>query len=121
MQIEIRARNGVEITDDLRAYAEKRFEKVSRQVSSLARLELEFQEEHNPAIAQHFVVDAVLYLKGKTLRASDRSFEMRHAIHEVSDELARQVDKVRAKRRGRRDAHKLSAKSLGAQPPGLTA
>ena len=121
MQIEIRSRNGVTITDEIREYAEKRFEKVSKQVSSLARLELELKDEHNPAIAQHFVVDAVLYLKGVTLRASDRSFEMKHAIHEVSDELARQVDKVRDKRRNRRTAHKLSAKSLGAQPPGLTA
>jgi hypothetical protein len=42
-------------------------------------------------------------------------------MHECSDELARQVDKVTAKRRARRTAHRSSAKAMGAQPPGLTA
>lgn len=106
MQIEIRTRNGVAITDELRDYAQRRFEKVSRQVSELARLELEFSEERNPAIAEQFVCDAVLYLKGVKLRASDRSFEMKHAIHEVSDELGRQLERHREKRSHRREAHK---------------
>jgi ribosomal subunit interface protein len=121
MQIEIKSRNGIAITNELRAYAERRFEKVSKQVSSLARLELELKEESNPSIAEHFCVDATLYVKGKTLRASDRSFELKHAMHEVSDELSRQVDKISAKRRARRTAQRSTAKAMGAQPPGLTA
>ena len=114
MQIDIKARNGVIITEEVREYVARRFDKVSRQVPDFARLEIELSDEHNPAIAKHFVVDAVLYLKGVKLRASDTSFEMKHAIHEVSDELGRQVDKVHAKRRHRREAHKLSAKVSGA-------
>lgn len=121
MQIEIRSRNGIAITDDLRAYAARRFEKIDRMVSSLARLELELKDEHNPAIRDHFAVDATLHMKGKTLRATDRSFDLKHAMHEVSDELARQVDKVTAKRRARRQAQRGTAKAMGAQPPGLTA
>lgn len=116
MQIDIRARNGAMVTDEIRKYAKMRFEKLSEKVTKPARLELEFKEEHNPAIAEHFVVDAVLYMKGATLRASDRSFEMKHAVHEVSDELNRQVDKVRSKRRNRKQLHRLSAKATGAQP-----
>lgn len=106
MQIEIRTRNGVAITDELRSYARRRFEKVSKQVSEFARLELEMSEERNPAIAEQFVVDAVIYLKGATLRASEHSFEMKHAIHKVSDELDRQVERHRSKRSHRREAHK---------------
>ena len=109
MQIEIRTRNGVALTDELREYAQRRFDKVSRQVSELARLELELYEEHNPAIAEQFVVDAVLYLKGVKLRASDRSFELKHAIHAVADELSRQVERHREKRRGRREVQKLAS------------
>jgi ribosomal subunit interface protein len=90
-------------------------------VSDLARLELELMDESNPAIANHYCVDATLYVKGKTLRASDSSFDLKHAIHEVSDELARQVDKVSAKRRARRTSHKLSAKQMGMEQPGLGA
>ena len=91
MQIEIRSRNGIAITDELRAHAARRFEKVDKMVSDLARLELELKDEHNPAIAEHFCVDATLYLKGKTLRACDRSFDLKHAMHEVSDELYEEV------------------------------
>lgn len=113
MQIDIKARNGVTITEEIREYVGRRFDKVSRQVPEFARLEIELSDEHNPAIAKHFVVDAVLYLKGIKLRASDTSFEMKHAIHEVSDELGRQVEKVKSKRSHRREAHKLSAKVSG--------
>ncbi len=116
MQIDIRARNGTKVTEEIRGYAKMRFEKLSNKVSDPARLELEFKEEHNPSIAEHFVVDAVLYMKGATLRASDRSFEMKHAVHEVSDELSRQVDKFRSKRRNRKTMHRLSNKATGAQP-----
>jgi putative sigma-54 modulation protein len=120
MQIDIKARNGVIITEEIREYVARRFDKVSRQVSDLARLEIELSDEHNPAIAKHFVVDAVLYLKGVKLRASDTSFEMKHAIHEVSDELGRQVEKVKAKRSHRREAHKLSAKVSGVPMGGMS-
>ncbi|MBI5309677.1 MAG: ribosome-associated translation inhibitor RaiA [Actinobacteria bacterium] len=106
MQIEIRTRNGVLLTEELRDYARRRFEKVSKQVSEFARLELELSTERNPAIAEQFVVDAVFYLKGATLRASEHSFEMKHAIHEVSDELGRQVERHREKRSHRREAHR---------------
>ncbi len=108
MQIEIKARNGVVVTDELRAYADHRFEKIDRQVSEHARLELELSEEHNPAIAEHFAVDAVLHLKGNTLRASEHDYDMRHAIHMVSDELQRQLEKHRAKRSHRREAQRFS-------------
>jgi putative sigma-54 modulation protein len=119
MQIEIRSRNGIAITDDLRAYAARRFEKIDRMVSNLARLELELKGEGNPAIRDPFSVDATLHVKGKTLRACDRSFDLKHAMHEVSDELARQVDKLAAKRRARRTAQRSSAKALEAHPPGM--
>src|SRR2546422_1017394 len=51
MRIEVKGRN-VEVDDELRARVEKRFDKIARQVSDLARLELELFEERNPSIAQ---------------------------------------------------------------------
>jgi len=108
MQIAIKGRNGVQVDGELREYAEHRFAKVDRQVSELARLELEFSEEHNPAISDPCVVDAVLYLKGITLRASNHARDMKFAIHQVSDELSRQVERHREKSRHRREAHRLA-------------
>src|SRR5437588_9695840 len=101
MRIEVKGRNFA-VDGELRARVEKRFEKVARQVSDLARLEVELSEERNPAIPQSQIAEATLYLKGATLRAREASENMVHSIHGVADELGRQVKRHRDKRRGRR-------------------
>jgi putative sigma-54 modulation protein len=104
MQIDIKGRN-VPVTDDVREHVERRLEKVSRQVSQFARLELELFRERNPRVADRDVAEATLYLKGITLRARDASPQMLHSLNLVTDELARQVKRHRDKRRRRREAH----------------
>jgi putative sigma-54 modulation protein len=103
MRIDVKGRN-VAVTDELRERVHKRFAKIARQVSDLARMEVELSEERNPAIKDSQVAEATLYLKGVTLRARDRSTSMGHAINLVADEIARQVKRHREKRRGRREA-----------------
>lgn len=105
MRIEVKGRNFA-VDAELRERVEKRFEKVARQVSDLARLELVLSEERNPAIPDSQVAEATLHLKGVTLRARDASSSMAHAIHEVADELGRQVKRHRDKRRARRASAK---------------
>jgi putative sigma-54 modulation protein len=102
MQIDIKGRN-VPVTDELRMHAERRLRKVARQVSDLARLEIELSQECNPRVADSQVAECTLYLKGVTLRASDRSPEMTHSLNLVVDELARQVKRHRDKLRRRRE------------------
>jgi len=104
MQIAIKGRN-VPVTDEIRGHAERRLNKIARQVSELARLEIELYEERNPRVADSQVAEATLYLKGVTLRARDASPEILHSLNLVCDELARQVKRHRDKRRHRREAH----------------
>ena len=104
MRIEVKGRNGVVIDDELRARVEKRFEKVAKQVSELAELEVELSEERNPSIRDSQIAEVNLRLKGTTLRARDAADNMTHAINLAADELARQVKRHREKRRGRRSA-----------------
>jgi putative sigma-54 modulation protein len=118
MQIDIRGRN-VQVTDELREHAERRLSKVARQVSDLARLEIEISQERNPRVADCFVAEATLYLKGVTLRACDRSPEVVHSVNVMVDELARQVKRHREKRRRRREARKASPRVLGASLPSV--
>jgi putative sigma-54 modulation protein len=106
MRIEIKGRNGVVVDDDLRARIEKRFEKVGKQVSELAALEIELSEEKNPSIHDSQVAEANLRLKGTTLRAREASDNIGHAINLLAEDLARQVKKHRDKRRGRRHSAK---------------
>jgi putative sigma-54 modulation protein len=103
MQIEVKGRN-CPVTDETRERIGKRFDKVARQVSDLARMEVELFEERNPSIADSHVAEATLYLKGVTLRATESTRDMDHSINLVSEELARQVKRHRDKRRKRREA-----------------
>src|SRR4030081_174683 len=111
MQIDIKGRN-VPVSDNFRRHAERRLGKISRQVSPLARLELEIFAERNPRVADSQVTEATLYLKGITLRARDASPDMLHSLNLVVDELSRQVKRHRDKRRKRRETRAAIAKTL---------
>ena len=102
MQIEVKGRN-LPVTDELREAVTRRFEKVGKQVSELAVLEVELFEERNPANPDSQVAEATLRLKGTTLRARESSRDLKHSINLISDDLARQVKRHREKRRGRRE------------------
>jgi putative sigma-54 modulation protein len=117
MQIDIKGRN-VPVTDDLRTHAERRLTKVTRQVSDLARLEIEIFKEPNPRVSDCQVAEGTLYLKGVTLRAHDASPEMLHSLNLMVDELARQVKRHRDKLRHRREAHAVAARAARAAAQG---
>ncbi len=108
MRIEVKGRN-LPVTDDLREHVEKRFRKVSRQVSELAELEVEVFEEKNPAIADSQIAEATLHLKGVTLRARDASPDIVRSINMCAEELAVQVKRHRDKRRKRRESRAAAA------------
>jgi putative sigma-54 modulation protein len=103
MEIDVKGRN-VPVSDELREHVRKRFANIGKQTPESTRLEIEFSVERNPAIPDAHIVDAVLYLKGTTLRASDRSWDPEHAMNLCSHELTRQVKRDRDKRRRRREA-----------------
>jgi putative sigma-54 modulation protein len=109
VRIEVRARN-LEVTDELRDAVAKRFSRVGRQVSDLATLDVELNEERNPAIRDSQIVEATLQLKGKTLRAREAAPEMLHAIHEAAEDIRRQVKRHREKRRNRWRARRAKAR-----------
>lgn len=100
MRIEIRGRN-VEVDEELREHVFKRFRRVGKQVSELATLDVELSEERNPAIADSQIAEATLRLKGVTLRAHEASPMMAHTIHELAEDIRRQVKKHREMRRKR--------------------
>jgi putative sigma-54 modulation protein len=112
MRIDIRGRN-VEVDDELRAQVQKRVQRVGRQVSRLATLDVEIYEERNPSIADSQVAEATLRLKGVTLRASEASPEMMHTIHELAEDIRRQVKKHRELRRKRRRTRRAVARMRG--------
>jgi putative sigma-54 modulation protein len=87
-----------------------RFKRVGKQVSDLATLEVELQEERNPRIKDKEVAEATLYLKGVTLRARESSPDMLHSIHELAEDIRRQVKKHREKRRARERTRRVMSR-----------
>jgi putative sigma-54 modulation protein len=100
VRIDVRGRN-VEVTDEIREAIVSRFKRVGKQVSELATLEIELLEERNPRIKDREVAEATLHLKRVTLRAREASPDMLHSIHELAEDIRRQVKKHREKRRAR--------------------
>jgi ribosome hibernation promoting factor len=112
MKIEVKGRN-LQVNDELRDCVARRFEKVGKQVSELAVLDVELCEEKLPGT--RYTATAELRVKGTTLRAKDASKDVKHAINLVADDMARQVKRHRDKRRARRESRALSG--AGAPPP----
>ena len=112
MRIEVRGVN-VELTEELREAVTQRFQRVGKQVSELATLEVELCEEKNPRISDRMVAEATLALKGVTLRAKEASPDMLHSIHELAEDIRRQVKKHREKRRKRHTTRKLAQRLRG--------
>jgi putative sigma-54 modulation protein len=107
VRIEVRGRNA-EVTPELEDAIRKRFKRVGRQVSELATLDVELSEEKNPRIPEKFVAEATLRLKGKTIRAHEATPEMLHTIHELAEDVRRQVKKNRELRRHRAKSRRFA-------------
>ena len=107
MQITVKGRNFL-VTDELRDFVTRRFERVAKQVSDLATLEVELSGERNPAIAHSCVAEATLHVKGLTLRARESSPDMKRSIGLIADDMAVQVKRHRDRRRKRRESRAAS-------------
>jgi putative sigma-54 modulation protein len=104
MQIAIKGR-GVPVSDELRERITKRFAKVDRQVSDLAKLEVELRRDRMQVGGPEMdVAEVTLHLKGVSLRACECASDPQTAINLCADDLARQVKRHRDKRRKRREA-----------------
>ena len=120
MRIEIRGRN-VEVTDELREQVAHRFEGIAKQVSPLSRIEVVVSEEKNPAVADKFVAEAKLHLKGVTLHAHEASPDMIRTVNELAEDMRRQVKRHREKRRKRKETRRLVNQMQGRPNGGTSA
>jgi putative sigma-54 modulation protein len=102
VQLRVKGR-GVEVTDALRSYAEKRLGRLERQLPD-SQIELQLSAENNPSIKDSHVAEATVRTKGPVLRARESSHDMRASIDQLVDKLERQVTRYREKRGRRRRA-----------------
>jgi ribosomal subunit interface protein len=122
MRIEIRGRN-FEVNDELREQVANRFEGIGKQIPPLSRIEVVVSEEKNPAVADKFVAEAKLHLKGVTLHAHEATPDMIRTVNELAEDLRRPVQRPREKRRKRKETRRLvnqmQGRPSGGAPAGI--
>jgi len=98
MRLQVKGRN-LEVSEQIRTYAEEKMGKLDRLVSDPTRVELELAVEKNPSIADNHVAEATVWTKGPVLRARETSSDMKASIDQLVAKLERQVKRYREKRR----------------------
>ena len=100
MRIEIRGRN-MEVTDELREHVRNASRGSRGRCRSWRRSRSSFARSATPRSRDRYVAEANLHLKGATIHAEEASPEMLKSIHELSEDVRRQVKRHREKRRAR--------------------
>ncbi|HEY3050110.1 MAG TPA: ribosome-associated translation inhibitor RaiA [Gaiellaceae bacterium] len=98
MRLHVKGRN-LEVSEQIRTYAEEKLGKLDRLVNDPTRVELELAVEKNPSIAANHVAEATVWTKGPVLRAREASGDMKASIDQLVNKLERQVKRYREKRR----------------------
>jgi putative sigma-54 modulation protein len=98
MRLQVKGRN-LEVSEQIRKYAEDKLGKLDRLVSDPTRVELELLVEKNPSISDNHVAEATVWTKGPVLRARESSSDIKASIDQLVDKLERQVKRYREKRR----------------------
>ncbi|HKT43508.1 MAG TPA: ribosome-associated translation inhibitor RaiA [Gaiellaceae bacterium] len=115
MELSVKGKN-LEVSDAIRSYAERKLAKLEKQVSKLARVEVELAVEKNPSIAENQVAEATVWLKGHTLRAREATRDMKASIDELSEKLVRQVKSERERKTAKRKIDKHAIDANGSTP-----
>jgi putative sigma-54 modulation protein len=98
MRLQVKGRN-LEVSEQIRQYAEDKLGKLDKLVNDPTRVELELLVEKNPSISDNHVAEATVWTKGPVLRARESSADMKASIDQLVNKLERQVKRYREKRR----------------------
>lgn len=108
MNLQIKAKH-VDLSEDLKTYASRKLEKIERHLNDNdLRIELELEEEQNPAIPTPQRAEATVWANGSILRAHENSEDMKASIDLLVDKLERQAKRLHDKRL-RKPAHAHTA------------
>lgn len=97
MQIVVKGKN-VEVTEALRAHAEKRITKIQRYFDRIISSDVTLSTERN-----WHIVEVTVHANGTVLRGEERTNDMYSSIDKVIDKLEKQVKRQKGKvtRKGR--------------------
>lgn len=100
MELVLKGR-GDKISDQIRAVAEHKLERLGRLEHEVTRCEVEITHQKNPRLGGAHHVEASLDTPRKTFRAAADAKEVGSALDAVADKLERQIRDHHTKRRSK--------------------
>jgi putative sigma-54 modulation protein len=97
MNLQILAKNNVEISETIQAYVEKKVGKLGRYLSTLDEGKVEISREGTKLPEQRFTVQVTLDSRGVLIRAQEKSKDVRAAIDKVVDVLSKRIERYKGR------------------------
>ena len=97
MRLQVKAHRG-HVSDQVRAYAEKRLGKLERRLYAGTLVEVTMSRQNNPSIKNDHLAEAVVHTKGTNIVAHESAESYEAAIDRLVDKLERQIERYRDKR-----------------------
>lgn len=100
MQLIIQGKN-IEMTDRLHEYVEKKVSRLSRYLPTITEARVELATESARSMEHRQVAQLTLRIKGKILRAEERTDDIFTSIDAMLNKMHRQIDRYKGKSRGK--------------------
>jgi putative sigma-54 modulation protein len=97
MNLQIIAKNNVEVSETVKAYVEKKVRKLGRYLPTIGEGKVEISREGAKLPEQRFTVQVTIDSKGVLIRAQEKSKNIRTAIDKVVDVLSKRIERYKGK------------------------
>ncbi len=97
MELQIIAKNNVEVSETIRAYVEKKVGKLGRYLPTLDECKVEISREGAKLPEQRYTVQVTLDSRGVLIRAQEKSKDMRTAIDKIVNVLSKRIERYKGK------------------------
>ena len=97
MKLQIIAKNNVEVSETIRAYVEKKVDKLGRYLPTLDECKVEISREGAKLPEQRFTVQVTLDSRGVLIRAQEKSKDVRAALDKVVGVLSKRIERYKGK------------------------
>jgi putative sigma-54 modulation protein len=93
--------HGVEVTENLRAYIEKKIGKLDRYLPEISEAHVDLSTENTRSAGELQIAQVTLRANGKIIRGEEHSHDIFASIDAVLDKLYRQIARYKGKRQDR--------------------
>lgn len=97
MDLQIIAKNNLELSETVESYVQKKIGKLSRYLPTITEGKVEISHEGAKVPEQRFTVQVTLDSKGVIIRAQEKSDDVRTAIDRIADVLSKRIERYKGK------------------------